>query len=246
MTARFSPDLLPSSLRPGERDGATAGDVETSLNATRDSSAVTAHAPPVADRAGTQREIYVPHHYEANYPYPLLVWLLPDEAPSDELTRLMERVSERNALGIAVRPDDAEELEARLVRSVAAIRRTHHIHTERVYVAGAGELGTEALRISLRRPEWFAGAVALGSRLPRGTPWLARYDALRGKRIFLAADGASNAPADEARRMQRLLWSAGMSVRACRSESPSATGTDVLREINRWLVQGIDGSDTLS
>src|SRR5262249_13361213 len=108
-------------------------------------------------------EIYVPDPYEPNYAYPLIVWLSPHTAPRPRLQRLMQTVSERNYFGVTVPVVDGEMIEEQLFETFSRLRRRYHLHTERVYLLGFGDFGTQALKVALSRPAWFAGVAAISA-----------------------------------------------------------------------------------
>lgn len=244
MTSRISSDLLrlatqpstgsvPARFTPDEPSPVTAAAPATCPPAVESNRAAEA-TPATAD------EVYIPDHYEPNYPYPLMVWIVPESAPRGILKPLMRRISERNSCGVVIRATGPGLLEDRLMATVARMRRRYHIHSERVYLAGSGELATRALALGLSRPEWFGGIIALSPQLPLGQRPLSQFDALRGKRVFLAACDNDRRQVGEIEALQKLLWSAGLSVRACACESPEPDDRGLLREIDRWMIQAIE------
>jgi phospholipase/carboxylesterase len=186
-------------------------------------------------------EIYVPDHYEPNYAYPLIVWLSPHTAPRRRLQRLMRTVSERNYFGATVPVVDGEAIEEQLFETFARLRRRYHLHTERVYLLGFGDFGTQALKVALSRPAWFAGVAAISARWPESPRLLAHYDELRGKRVLLGiGETDSAAIVSDALYMQQLLWSAGMHVTALAAPGGADVDQCLLREVDRWIMQAIE------
>jgi phospholipase/carboxylesterase len=243
MTSRISSDLLRPAIHPST-------DAVPTRFAVEDVSPLAAETPAacqlpletVLSPVDTADEVYIPDHYEPNYPYPLLVWVVPDSAPRGILKPLMRRISERNSCGAVVRATSPGLLEDRLTATVANLRRRYHIHSERVYLAGSGAQGTQALALGLSRPEWFGGMIAISPQLPLRPRLLSRFDAVRGKRVFLATSGVDRSQIDRLESLQRLLWSAGLSVRACVCDSPEPDDRGLLREINRWMIQAIEAA----
>jgi phospholipase/carboxylesterase len=186
-------------------------------------------------------EIFVPELYEPNYAYPLVVWLVPSVRRQGELRRLMRRLSDRNYFGLALTCDAPDVPEWRLCEAVSQLRRRWNLHTERIVLAGQGELATGALQFALSRPEWFQGVIALSPLFERLPRLLSRFDAVRGRRVFLAENASDPGTVAEAlQRLQQLLWAAGLSVAACRSESRQPLGDALLGAINHWLISGIE------
>jgi phospholipase/carboxylesterase len=185
--------------------------------------------------------LFVPEHYEPNYAYPLLVWLLPPSGGQGRLKRLMRMVSERNYFGVSLSLADTDNAEEQLFETFLRLRRKYHLHTERVYLAGFGETGTQALQTALHQPDWFAGVAAISARCPDSPRLLSRFNRLRGKRVFLGIDERGNAPVvADSLYMQQLFWSAGMQVTALASPPGADCRRSLLREIDRWVMQAIE------
>ncbi|MSR60266.1 MAG: hypothetical protein EXS05_21940 [Planctomycetaceae bacterium] len=241
MTARFSTDLLHSpDLSPGSPD--TRGPAEAAADSVPE--VLTACRPDLAAQfeAGIVDELFIPQSYESGYAYPLIVWLTAPGDSNRSLAGLMCRISDRNYLGAAVGIDEAEPVEERLFEAVSRLRRRLHVHSERVYVAGAGVQGMLALQVGLARPEWFGGIIALSATFPaRGRP-LAQFESLRRKRVFLATAGDDPTRMAEVARTQRLLWTAGLDVQACRAVTADPHDAGLLLEIDRWIMQGIEAA----
>jgi predicted esterase len=147
--------------------------------------------------------LYVPEKYEPNYPYPLIVWFHDAGGSESDLLSLMPRISERNYFGLSLRgsisvgqnaqagfdwsceKEAVSRLEDHLFHTICELRRNFHIHSERVILAGSGRGATMAIRLLFNRPEWFAGAFALGGDLPLGTDQIPTDPE---RRVFLAGD----------------------------------------------------------
>jgi phospholipase/carboxylesterase len=185
-------------------------------------------------------DLHIPEHYEARYAYPLIVWLSSAEKPQCQLSPLMRRISDRNSFGVAVRTRPGEPVEDRIFETVLGLRRKYHLHSERIYVAGVGDDAVRALKTSFARPEWFAGVVALSAEFPRAQRWLSHFDALRGKRVFLGTGRDDESKFESTLRLQRLLWSGGLSVRAFSYDFRDQIDDGLLREIDRWMMQAIE------
>jgi phospholipase/carboxylesterase len=240
MSARFSTDLQRTTAPSDVEDGAWYHEPARSL-ATATAPIAAASDVEVATSIAVSpvAELFVPDHYEPKYAYPLVVWLQGEDSGSGSFPRMMRRISDRNLMGAVVRPHAGERLEDQLAASITGLRRQYHVHSERIFLAGVGEYANQALRVALNRPEWFGGAIAISPRPAERSRLLNRYCDLPGKRVFLAA--ASDDPVDlqHALETQRLLWSAGMSVRACQFAAGEGIDRGVLREIDRWVITGI-------
>lgn len=247
MTSRLTLDLLPLSSVSGLGKPPLRGAGETVPSAIR--GLLTADLPKVDRPLGhdLSPDLYVPDHYEPRYAYPLILWLrsdgaTPDRAAQGEFRRLMRRISDRNCFGAAIPTSPVESLEARIVETVGVLRRQYHLHSERIYLAACGNDAERALQVGMARPEWFGGVIALSPAVSTRHRWLARFNALRGKRVLLAAGSEDQSQVEAIRKLRRLLWSAGVSVRACQHESADPLDNGLCREIDRWLIQAIEES----
>jgi len=202
---------------------------------------------------------FLPTGYEPNYPYPLLVWLHGHGGSEEQVLRLAPRVSRRNYLCIGLRGpelvgtrDDGRQccgwgrdgqhqhlLEDYLIRAVEETRRTYHVHSERIYLAGVCEGATEAYRLALAMPDRVAGVIALNGALPQGGP-LFRMPEIRNLKVFIGHGIANVAvPLTNARRNARLLYTAGIDVRVHTYATTHRLHPDMLRDANRWVMDQI-------
>ena len=253
MNARFSSNLFEQPQYPRERESppheaAFAGLIPSAgreVIGARFAPVMGLVAEPVADQvaegAAGIDEVFVPDHYESNYAYPLLVWLQTTTWPPGGFDRIMRLVSERNYFGVALPVVDLDRIEGQLQATFARLRRRYHLHTERVFLVGIGEAGTQALSTGLGRPEWFGGIAAISSPWPAAPRLLSRYDELRGKRVLFGIDDRD----DEAlvcgvERAQKLLWTAGMHVTTLSCSAGGKSCPSLFREVDRWLMQGIE------
>ena len=261
MNARFSYNLFEQPQNSGEgespaHEAAFAGLIPSAgreVMTSRSTPEMGLVAQPVADplaeptaerdasgAAGTD-EIFVPDHYESNYAYPLLVWLQTTTWPPGGFDRIMRMVSERNYFGVALPFVDSDQIEGQLQETFARLRRRYHLHTERVFLAGIGEAGTQALSTGLGRPDWFGGVAAISSPWPAASRLLARYDDLRGKRVLFGIDDRDDeALVCDVEQAQKLLWTAGMHVTTLSCSSGGKSCPGLFRELDRWLMQGIE------
>lgn len=196
---------------------------------------------------------FSPICYEANYAYPLLVWLHDDGEDETQMLRLMPQVSRRNYVALGLRaegpksgrpgfcwgdaPEHLERAEDELFTAIKAARRRWHVHSERVFLVGVGGGAAAAFWWALRYPDRFAGVAALNGTFPpsRLTP-LCRWLDCRRLAIFLSA-GCRHAPTRERLlATHRLLYTAGLSMTvhsyACGPEVVPA----MLADLDRWVV----------
>lgn len=121
--------------------------------------------------------IYVPERYEENYAYPLIVWFHPSGQHEGQIESVMAAISQQNYCGLGIQGnqplDDGntfgwnpEMLEYGTVSlrdllgvTIRRLRQAFHIHSERIFVAGAGAGADVALQQLIEVPQWYAGAV---------------------------------------------------------------------------------------
>jgi phospholipase/carboxylesterase len=200
---------------------------------------------------------FLPTGYEPRYPYPLLVFLHGHGGNEEQILRLAPRLSRRNFICIGLRgpeplgcradgrwgyawsaPDTGDTLlEDYVLRAVEHTRRTYHVHSERIYLAGFREGAELAYRLGLTFPERFAGIISLNGAMPRRSCPLLRLPEVRSLRVFIG-HGIANAivPLALARQDFRLLYTAGLSVELRTYPATHRLHPDMLRDINRWVI----------
>ncbi len=201
--------------------------------------------------------IHLPETYEEGYAYPLLVWLHADGSHEGELPDVMDAISDRNYIGLSFRAntrigavpmnryrwsmtmDEARFFEEVLYCTVVRLRRSYHIHSERIAIAGSGSGATLALQTFLRRPNWFCGTAMLGGRMPALEQPLLNYKHLRNKRMLQIADLSDpHLDVDDFSRLRRLLYTAGMEVEMSASET-NVPCEETLRCIDYWMMDNV-------
>lgn len=207
--------------------------------------------------------VFVPESYEPNYAYPLIIWLTDTATRQYELCRVMPQISTRNYFGVslpcvqesvhewdisnsnsetafdALPLPGLDPLERRLFDTVAKMRSSYHIHTERIYLAGFDGAATAALKIGLSHPEWFAGVAAISGEMPRTPLLLSRLPELRRMRVFLGAGSNDSRSLTDLRRAGRLLHTAGLRVCSRMYDAGREVIRPMLQEIDRWVMQDI-------
>lgn len=215
--------------------------------------------PPVstAHRAAPPQCLMVPEHYERNYAYPLLIWLHDTGGHERELRQIMPLVSLRNYVSLAVRgtcqvdrgfgwsttSDGILSAESRVADAVAYARQRFHVHSARVFLAGTGAGGTLALRLALRAPEDYAGAASIGGRFPQGHSPLARLNLARNSRLLIMHSRDSlTYPVQHVCEELSLFHAAGMSVTLRQYPCGDELTTQMLRDLDVWLMEQVTGS----
>jgi phospholipase/carboxylesterase len=205
---------------------------------------------------------FLPSGYEPNYAYPLLVFFHGHGGSEEQILRLAPRLSRRNYICIGLRglhmleprPDgrpafawDSDAvldavLEDYVFQAVEQTRRNYHVHSERIFLAGVCEGTSLAYRLGLQFPERFAGVISLNGSLPRHRGPLFRLPQARQLRVLIG-HGIANArvPLGSAREDCRSLYIAGLSVRMHTYPATHRLHPDMLRDINRWIMEMCNG-----
>ncbi len=205
---------------------------------------------------------FLPTGYEPNYPYPLVVLFHRNGGNDDQVLRVAPRLSRRNYICVSLRgpvetglrPDGRpgyswgelgeydDFIEEYMLRAVEMTRRSYHVHSERIYLAGIEEGATQAYHIGLRMPDKVAGIVSLNGALPMpndGQP-LFKYPEIRGLRTFIGHGTMNeNISLNEAKRDYRLLYSAGVDVNFEAYQTNHKLHPSMLRDVNRWIMNSV-------
>jgi phospholipase/carboxylesterase len=207
---------------------------------------------------GCCHALFAPLHYEANYAYPLIIWLHPAGKDERQLRRVMPQISVRNYVAVAPRAtlcidaegDDAATgfcwpqtydhlylAERRVFECLEIAREKYHVHPKRVFLAGAGCGGTMALRVALAHPQRFAGVLSIGGGLPRSLAPLARVNDIRGLPLMLMS-GQESEHYTQANVSDdlRLLHSAGIDVTLRMYPFGDEMAPLMLADVDRWLM----------
>ena len=205
----------------------------------------------------------IPENYEPRYAYPLIVWLTGRDCGVDESLNHIATMSPQNYLGMAIDEclfdlPNAEhkdvdvpveflrrlvDIENRVVTAVRSLRQVVNVHTERIFLAAAGDAASVALLLAMHQPEWFGGCVAFGGTFPPAAALLANKSELAGKRFFLGASGSKAVwqQTGNVRHTASQLLAAGadVSVAVNDSEIDSLVNRQMLRDVDRWIISNI-------
>jgi len=215
---------------------------------------------PAPCRRSFPSSVVVPMHYEKNYAYPLVVWLHADGHHERQLSNVMQLVSMRNYVAMAPRgvapvngtgqmgfawpAEEAAILTAeyRVYECIEQAQQRFNIHAGRVFLAGYEAGGTMALRIALRNPHCFAGAMTIGGPFPRGHMPLMQLDAARSLPLFVAhGRDAENYSIDQSCLDLRLIHSAGLSVALRQYPCGDEMTTNMLSDMDAWIMEQVTG-----
>ncbi|HKI37671.1 MAG TPA: hypothetical protein VKA46_37815 [Gemmataceae bacterium] len=201
---------------------------------------------------------FLPTGYEPKYPYPLLVFFHGHGGNEEQVLRLAPRLSRRNYICIGLRGPQAlglradgrtgygwgsqgqfdTLLEEYVLRAVEQTRRQYHVHSERIYLAGFCEAASIAYRLGLTFPGKFGGLISLNGAMARHGGPLLRLPEVRQLRVLIG-HGIANAivPLGLARADCRLLYTAGLAVRMHTYPTTHRLHPDMLRDVNRWIME---------
>lgn len=203
---------------------------------------------------------FSPLHYEPNYAYPLVVWLHGPHDNENQLKKIVPLVSLRNYVAVAARGTAVSELdggrgycfnwrqaddhiaaaEARVLDSILAAEQKFNIAPSRIFVAGLESGGTMALRLAVRNPERFAGALSFGGPFPTDRAPLSRLSTVRRLPLFLATTQASELyPEELVCEQLRLFHSAGMVVTLRQYPGDDGLTTLMLSDMDRWIMEQV-------
>jgi phospholipase/carboxylesterase len=202
---------------------------------------------------------FQPIHYERGYAYPLVVWLHSAAGSERELRHVMPRVSTRNYVAIAPRgcsPDERykgrydwqqtcdaiETSEALVALCLAEATIRFNFHPRRIFLAGCGSGGTMAVRLAWNDPARFAGVISINGPLPRRLRPLRQINELRQVPCLLATTRDSRIyPPSRVCSDLRLLHSAGCTVALRQYPGCDDVTTDMLADMDRWLMELVCG-----
>ncbi len=198
--------------------------------------------------------MFTPLHYEADYAYPLLVWLHGTGMNESQLLRIMPMVSMRNYAAVAPRgistfdgqvswpqnPDDIHRSEQRVFDAVDAASQRYHVSSDRIFLVGMDSGGTMAFRIAMNHPDRFAGVLSICGAFPNEHRPFCQLDRARRLPIFMAVgrDSREFSPAEACENL-KLFHSAGMSVSLRQYPCGHQLAPQMLADVDRWVMEQI-------
>ncbi len=208
-------------------------------------------------RTPTGIQTFTPLHYEPKYNYPLIVWLHDDGGDAGDLQRVMPLISLRNYVGVAITGEplptrrgcawrqSAEGIiaaENQLADALELVAQKFSIHSQRIFLAGSGAGGTLALRLALRNPDRFAGALTLGGEFPRGQSPLSMLAAARRLPLFIAhCRDSVRYPVERLCEELKLFHTAGLAATIRQYPCGDEVNTQMLHDLDLWLMERVTG-----
>ena len=112
----------------------------------------------------------------------------PDRRADRPASALPDREVVRRVLAADGPSDQIDALEDGVFSAVRDLRRTLHVHSERIYLVGCGEGAAVAYRLGLTYPDRFAGVIAINGWLPTGFRPLGRLKECRALKAILLTE----------------------------------------------------------
>ena len=216
-------------------------------------------AEPIAMARAAARAFFLPLHYEANYRYPLVVWLHNDGFNEAQINCVMPHISVRNYVAAGVRAPravDAKGHRFEWSRSDAAVDAAHDsvmqaidaaqerfsIHPSRIVLAGYKAGGTMAMTIAMREPSLFAGVVTLGGYFSDHGRLFNDLLALRRRQLPMLWQWASESHGFRNDQIRRDIQTAMMlkaKVEIRQYNDDDEMNTVALADINDWIMSRV-------
>lgn len=220
--------------------------------------------PNLSPQIDRPRRFFLPNRYEANYRYPLVVWLHGDGSNENEISQVLPHISSQNYVGVGIRGSrsvdpvghrfDWASTNAALGRCEDAIfqaiddaSQRYSIHRERIFLAGYAAGGAMARRVALRHGNAFAGCISLGGRFPDGGGIFCNLQASRSVRHFwaVAIDNPSISQEQLASDIERVATGRlKMDVR--RYTTDDEMDKTILRDVDKWIMGIVTGTALLA
>jgi phospholipase/carboxylesterase len=137
--------------------------------------------------------------------------------------------------------DSLDRLEHSVFESIRDLRRSLHVHSERIFLAGVGEGAAVAYWMALRFPNMFAGVIAINGWLPGGCPLLSVRSCRELKLLVVHGEWNDRSPVDRARRDVGTLRAGGLRVSFQTYPCGHRTTGRMLRDVDSWLMQQCTG-----
>jgi phospholipase/carboxylesterase len=223
-----------------------------------------ASLPSFAPQIDRPRRFFLPSRYEANYRYPLIVWLHGDGSNENEISQVFPHISTQNYVGVGIRGSRSVDpvghrfdwassnaalgrCEDAIFQAIEDAGKRYSIHRERVFLAGYGNGGTMARRVALRHGNVFAGCISLGGRFPDGGGIFSNLAASRSVRHFwgVAIENPALSHDDLASDIERVATGRlKMDIR--RYTTDDEMDRSILRDVDKWVMGIVTGTAHLT
>ncbi|MEZ6109805.1 MAG: dienelactone hydrolase family protein [Pirellulaceae bacterium] len=216
----------------------------------------------VKDRPDLPHALVGPLHYEKNYAYPLVIWLHGPNGDEGEIRHVIPHISLRNYVSIAPRgtcrmrdgslgfrwdqsDSSISRAEENVMQCIEQARLSYHVAAHRIFIAGYRCGGTMAMRLALRHPEWFAGALSFDGGFPTGDAPLANLEGARRLPLMIARGSESRSyPVETLCEELRLFHAARMKVTVRLYPGDGELTTKMLQDMDHWIMEQVTGQRT--
>ncbi|MGL6195774.1 MAG: alpha/beta hydrolase [Thermoguttaceae bacterium] len=132
------------------------------------------------------------------------------------------------------------EAEQQVFDCISLAKERCNIADNRIFIVGFDTGGTMALRIAMQFPQYFAGVISLGGRLPVGNLPLSQWNDVRNLPTMLAIGQESHIySSDDAGSDLKLLHAAGLSVSVRQYSCGQEISPLMLQDVNRWIMERV-------
>ena len=133
--------------------------------------------------------------------------------------------------------DPIDIVEDGVFAAIRGLRRTLHVHSERIFLVGCGEGAAVAYRLALTYPERFAGVVAINGWMPTDFRPLGRLKACRSLRILVVhGEWNARAPIELVRPQIAMLRTGGLRVAFQTYPCAHRLTAPMLSDVDTWLI----------
>jgi phospholipase/carboxylesterase len=161
----------------------------------------------------------------------------PDRRTVRNPVALPDRDVVRRVLSNEGPPDPIDTLEDSVFASIRDLRRTLHVHSERIFLVGCGEGAAVAYRLGLTYPDRIAGVIAINGWLPTGFRPLGRLKECRSLRILVVhGEWNARAPIEMARRQVGALRAGGLRVAFQTYPCAHRLTSPMMADVDTWLI----------
>jgi phospholipase/carboxylesterase len=222
-----------------------------------DWSHISRQAAPATESARPEAPLalFGPERYEPRYQYPLVVWLHSCHSNERELESVMPALSLQNYVACAPRGTHASEAcghqyfwsqsraamavaEEVVFAAIAGATQQFSIARERIFLAGFGGGGSMAMRIALRYPHQFAGAVNIcGQFWQEGQPLTNLAGARQVPLLWMYGDQSTRCGVEHVCGALPVMHAARLRVAIRQYPSQDELLSNMLSDMNHWLMQ---------
>jgi len=134
-------------------------------------------------------------------------------------------------------PEAIAEAEQRIFDSIRVAQQKYHINPQKIFLAGADQGGTMALRIAASHPDSFAGVISLDGGFPQTNQPLRCWHSIRPLRMAILKNRNNSVYTTKMAAQQlKMFHTAGMSVTI--REYPNDKRFTMFSDMNHWFMTG--------